>query len=161
MKNWISIAVVIFLSAVALSIIEDFSENGNSNTNEVESSKVVVVKIDDSIGGCGYIFEEYEIPVVSNRLKSVFSALPNFEPRDGYENPVGEQDIEIAVKEEKRGFFVVNIIGDLKLGGLCDSDAFREQMERTVEIYSGDYEMQLNGSSDEYECMRLITGGCS
>ena len=57
--------------------------------------------------------------------------------------------------------FVVNIIGDLKLGGLCDSDAFREQMERTVEIYSGDYEMQLNGSSDEYECMRLITGGCS
>jgi|GEM_PF-1757393 hypothetical protein len=161
MKNLIWLLLVVFLSAVALYAVEDFSGNGDLNGNEIASSKVVVVKIDDSVGGCGYVFEEYEIPVVSTRLKSVLSALPNFETADGYENPVGAQGLEISVKESNKNFFTINILGDLKLGGLCDSDAFREQLERTVELYVKDYEMLLNGSSEEYECMRLITGGCS
>lgn len=162
MKNRFWLLIVIVLSALALSVIEKYEERrGVDLVASGQKAKIILVGLDATADGCGDIYQEYEIPVVSKRMQSVIAALISFEPPEGLVNPLAEHDLHVAIKDGDKRVKIIDLIGTPALGGLCDSMMLKEQIERTVELYAEDYEIWLNGSVEDYECMRLITGGCS
>jgi len=111
--------------------------------------------------GCDDILVPYEIPVVSKRLKSVLSALADFEPPRGLNNPLRDKDLAV-VDIQGRGHkaTIISLAGEPELGGFCDTPRLKGQIESTVSLYEEDFVIRLNGSEEDYECLGDVRGGC-
>lgn len=169
------VIVVVVLSAVVLAKLEQWEERrvpdaapdvqktafiflvgyaGEEFPGSENSESYQKVGCDDALIG-------YEIPVVSRRLASVLNALSIFDPPDGLHNPMKDKQMRSAgVEERPRGTVVVDLIGDPKFGGLCDSKRLKGQIEETIGLYTENAEILLNGSADEFTCMANVYGKC-
>lgn len=174
-RSFIWLVSIIALSAVALSILDRWEEKRIVEEESVirDTASVFLVvyggEETDELGdlseyakvGCEDILVPYEIPVVSKRLKSVLTALSGFEPPRGLNNPFHEKELSV-VDVQKRGHAsaIVDLAGEPKLGGMCDTPRLKGQIESTVSLYEENFTIRLNGSEEDYECMGDVRGGC-
>ena len=171
------LVAVVVLSAITLTLLEDWEERKASEVINGEGLEATVMLIayegetfegmnnaDEPyiVIGCEDRLVPYDIPVISLRLKSVLSGLSAFQPPEGLHNPMREKQLSIAsVSELPRRKTIINFAGEPKLGGNCDTPRLKAQIEATIRLYEDDYELQLNGSFDEYTCIGDGRGGCS
>lgn len=174
-RSFIWLISVVVLSAVALSLLEQWEEKKITEEEDVIRSTASVFLVvygdeeKDELGdlseydrvGCEDILVPYEIPVVSKRLKSVLSALSEFEPPRGLNNPFREKELSV-VDVQGRGHksTIISFAGEPQLGGFCDTPRLKGQIESTVSLYEEDFVIRLNGSEEEYECLGDVRGGC-
>ena len=111
--------------------------------------------------GCNDALIPYRIPVSSSRLKSVLNALSLFDPPAGLHNPFRDQGLSIGdVQKDVRDVVFIDFEGNPQFGGRCDRPRFRGQLEYTIRLYEEDFEISLNGSAEEYRCLRDVHGRC-
>ena len=111
--------------------------------------------------GCNDALIPVEIPVVSTRLQSVLAALSQLEAPEGLYNPIKEKGLSFMRLDEKRGGkAIVYLSGSPLLGGICDTPRLKAQIEETIRLYTDDFEIWLNGSAREYQCLGDESGLC-
>ena len=166
--------VVIALSALVLSKLEDVQERRERQAFLKPASKATVLLVgyadeefpgaeDSSLRriGCDEVLVPTEMPVVSKRLKSILSGLTAFEPPPGLHNPLWDKGLSLVdVYREDDGTVVVEFSGQPRFGGLCDTPRLKAQVEETLRLYADEFEIRLNGSAKEYECMGDRSGKC-
>ena len=179
--------IVIVLSAVVLSKLEDW-QNGRPPAQEVILNTTATVMLvayegevierSDGVAMAGYENEDFaverievgcedvlvpvRIPVVSTRLKSILNSLSRYEPSQGLHNSTNEKGISVKhVSGGKGENVIVDFVGNPELGGTCDADRLKGQIEETVRLYEEGAQIRLNGSEEDYECMRNVFGRCS
>lgn len=170
------VVVVVALSAIMLSKLEQWERQRIPDDTSVVQKTALVFLVgyagEEFPGsensesyqkvGCDDALIRYEIPVITMRLASVLNALSAFEPPEGLHNPMKDKGVGISgVEERPRGTVVVDLRGELQLGGLCDSQRLRGQIEETIGLYVENAEIHLNGSVDEFTCMADVYGKCT
>jgi hypothetical protein len=179
--------IVIVLSAVLLSKLEDWQESRPVKPEVILNTTATIIlvaydgeAIDREEGvamvgyenedfaverseiGCGDTLIPIRIPVVSTRLKSILNALAEYESLQGLHNPVNEKGVSVKHVSGRDGEkIIVELLGKPELGGMCDAERLKSQIEETVKLYQENAQIHLNGSSEEYECMRNVFGRCT
>jgi hypothetical protein len=170
------LVAVVVLSAITLTLLEDWEERKAAEVMNGQGLEATVMLIayegetfegmNDAdepyiVIGCEDRLVPYEIPVISLRLKSVLAGLSAFQAPEGLHNPMQEKKLSIgSVSELPRRTTIINFAGEPILGGVCDTPRLKAQVEATIRLYEDDYELQLNGSFDEYTCIGDERGGC-
>src|SRR3990167_9297360 len=110
LRSILWLVAVIVLSAAALTMLDRFEEDQNV-PNEPDAARRATVMLVVYAGeevpggrdpaefqkvGCEDLLVPYEIDVSSTRLKSVLHALSEFEPPEGYHNPLKEKGIRVV-----------------------------------------------------------------
>lgn len=169
------LAVAIF-SAALLFVIDQWQreyvvEEGNVNTTPRATVMLIAyadeLSVDRNLDdltkvGCDDYLIPYEIEVPSTRIKSVIHALALFNSPDGYHNPLKEKGIDVVdVQEQGRSTIIIELEGQPQFGGLCDTPRLKAQIEETVRLITKEkFEIRLNGSLEEYQCMGDASGRC-
>ncbi len=175
-STFLWLLTVIALSAVVLWKLELWQERREQQEGfEGTKAKVVLIAYDGEHFpgsaesgsylriGCNDVLVPYEMPVLSTRLQSVLTALGVFVPPPGLHNPLQEKGVRFAGLEEgDRGKKMVILLeGEPAFGGICDVPRFKEHIEKTVELYTKNYEVRLNGSESAYRCLDDMSGNCN
>lgn len=175
LRSFLWLVAVIVLSAAALTMLDRFEEDQNVPTvpdAPRRASVMLVVYAGEEVPGgrdpaefkkvgCEDLLVPYEIDVSSSRLKSVLHALSEFEPPDGYYNPLHEKGIAVTDAEERgHSRVIVELSGEPQFGGVCDTPRFMEQIRETVKLTNPDFEIRLNGSEAAFRCLADMSGEC-
>ena len=110
---------------------------------------------------CDAVLVPLQIPVVSPRIKSILTALSQYDPPPGLHNIMKDQALTVGDVYREPGKTEVDIVGTPGLSGLCDRPQLKAQIEETIALYNDDpLTLTLNGSEEEYECMEDLRGKC-
>lgn len=175
LRSILWLVAVVILSAAALTVIDRLEENQNvppppDLTQRATVLLVVYAGEEVPSGldpakfqkvGCEDLLVPYEIDVPSKRLKSVLHALSQFEPPEGYHNPLQEKGITVTDAAERgHSKVIVELAGEPQFGGVCDTPRFMEQIRETVKLTNPDFEIRLNGSESAFRCLSDMSGEC-
>jgi len=175
LRSIIWLVAVITLSAIALTMIDRFQGEENVPAEQDparRASVLLVVYAGEEVPGgrdpaefqkvgCEDLLVPYEIDVSSTRLKSVLHALSEFEPPEGYHNPLKEKGIRVVdVADRGHSTVIVELTGTPQFGGVCDTPRFQEQIRQTVKLYHEEFEIRLNGSESAFRCLSDMSGEC-
>ena len=166
--------VVIVLSAVVLWKLELWQERREQQENyEGSKAKVMLIAYEgesfpgsEGSGsflriGCNDLLVPFDIAVVAPRLSSVLTALRTFQAPQGLHNPFGEKQTNFGrIEVTDAGKSIIFLEGDPQFGGICDVPRFQEQLQKTIELYTKNYEIRLNGEESIYRCLGDMSGNC-
>lgn len=74
-------------------------------------------------------------------------------------NSLAGSKVGIGVAEE-RNKTTVDLVGEIKIAGVCDTPRVRQQIEKTVEYYNPDALILYNGEDSAWRCLGDTSGLC-
>jgi len=116
-----------------------------------------------AVEGCG---TDYAVPVTIGTsdasLENTLTALLRIDEANYGENnlynPAYMSDLSAEVTEGETT--TVNLVGEPLYAGHCDTPRYKAIFEKTVENYTDNYEIQINGEESAWRCLGDESGMC-
>ncbi len=99
-------------------------------------------------------------PALEVNLNTLFALKRDDIEALGLYSPFADKGLHAEVREEN-GKIILNVVGDLASGGVCDDPRIHAMIEETIKLSTTDaVEIRLNGSASLWRCQADMSGRC-